>query len=417
VNYKKDKIKILYVCRLFNGLETSIKSKLWAPTGVPTIYRMIESLDRSKDYDFNLIITSKQRQSSWNKILAKKIKIKGLSTIVTVLPAPGKIFGRVGRYIYELFHILYILNKVILNRYDVLYVDHANIFSACVASRLNLVPVLFRVMGVYPMMRRAISHRSMSSSVLKWCYKSPFSSVVCTQDGSGIEMWLESAIDKSVPIYKLINGVEYLKPSVSIVKNIQDLYNIPYDKFIVLYIGKLEIIKGIYDFINGFLLANKKIRGKLHAIIIGHGDQFNNVTTLLNDNVNATSVTLIPRVRHDEIFNFYDISDLYISPNQLANLTNVNLEAMQSGACMAIPKSQLDTGVDLITDKLLNDDSVYRYDFPPTPDIISKTIINLYSDLQLRESLSKNIILQSNRFVTSWNERIELEMDILKKIV
>ncbi len=171
------------------------------------------------------------------------------------------------------------------------------------------------------------------------------------------------------------------------------------------------------DFINGFLLANKKIRGKLHAIIIGHGDQFNNVTTLLNDNVNATSVTLIPRVRHDEIFNFYDISDLYISPNQLANLTNVNLEAMQSGACMAIPKSQLDTGVDLITDKLLNDDSVYRYDFPPTPDIISKTIINLYSDLQLRESLSKNIILQSNRFVTSWNERIELEMDILKKIV
>ncbi len=41
------KKKILYVCRLFNGLETSVKSRKWNPTGVPTIYKIIETLDSS----------------------------------------------------------------------------------------------------------------------------------------------------------------------------------------------------------------------------------------------------------------------------------------------------------------------------------------------------------------------------------
>ena len=36
--------KILYVCRLFNGLEQSVIEGKWSPTGVPTIFRMIEKL-------------------------------------------------------------------------------------------------------------------------------------------------------------------------------------------------------------------------------------------------------------------------------------------------------------------------------------------------------------------------------------
>ena len=32
-------MKILYACRLFSGLETSVISKKWKPTGVPTIFK------------------------------------------------------------------------------------------------------------------------------------------------------------------------------------------------------------------------------------------------------------------------------------------------------------------------------------------------------------------------------------------
>ena len=36
---------ILYVCRMFNGLDISMSQKVWDPTGVPTIYKMIERFD------------------------------------------------------------------------------------------------------------------------------------------------------------------------------------------------------------------------------------------------------------------------------------------------------------------------------------------------------------------------------------
>ena len=41
-------LKVLYVCRLFSGLEESINNRRWRPTGVPTIYRVIDKLKKNK---------------------------------------------------------------------------------------------------------------------------------------------------------------------------------------------------------------------------------------------------------------------------------------------------------------------------------------------------------------------------------
>ena len=40
-------MRILYVVRLFSGLEDGLIERAWRPRGVPTIYRMVEALDRS----------------------------------------------------------------------------------------------------------------------------------------------------------------------------------------------------------------------------------------------------------------------------------------------------------------------------------------------------------------------------------
>ena len=39
-------MKILYLCRLFDGFETSLLKRKWIPSGVPTIYKLIEKLDK-----------------------------------------------------------------------------------------------------------------------------------------------------------------------------------------------------------------------------------------------------------------------------------------------------------------------------------------------------------------------------------
>jgi len=272
-------------------------------------------------------------------------------------------------------------------------------------------------MGVYPAMRDVMSGKTLVHKILRWCYKSPFSMVICTQDGSGIEPWLDQALNKKTPVFKLINGVDYSKGTNYKNDSLYDNYLVPRDKFLVLYLGKLEKIKGIYDFIEGFFLANKKCNHALHAIIIGCGIEYDNVSTLLHSHSQSSSVTLIERVSHRKIFQFHEASDIYISPNRLANLTNANLEAMISGDCIVLPTSQLDTSVDVITDKLLDNTAIYRIKFPPIPSRIKEAIVKLFYSPELRSTLSSNVLNQSNKFIGTWSERIDKELKLINTLV
>ncbi|MBT5400410.1 glycosyltransferase [bacterium] len=408
------KINFLYICRLFNGFETSIESKMWSPTGVPTIYRVIDELDSNQSYNLDLVITSKNFQSWWNYGFVKRLKISGLSTKITILSSIDTRFGKLGMIIQELFHLLFIFFKVFRGDYDVVYIDHANIFTAAFIARMQNTPVVFRIMGVYPAMRSAVTNNNLMSKFLRWCYSSPFSMVICTQDGSGIEPWLNHSIGKDVVVYKIINGVEYKAINKNQLENTCNKYNIPTEKTLVLYLGKLEEIKGIYKFIEGFDLANKECNKSLHAIIIGYGCEHDRIKKILDQN---PYVTFIPRVSHSDIFIFHEISDIYISPNRLANLTNANLEAMVSGSCIVIPESQPDTTVDFITDKLLDSKAVYRIKYPPTGDGIAKAIIELFNSSELRSSLSHNVLIQSKEFITSWDKRVNKELHLIKVLL
>ena len=40
--------KIIYLARFFSGLHYSFLEEEWKPDGVPTVYKMIEGLDKSK---------------------------------------------------------------------------------------------------------------------------------------------------------------------------------------------------------------------------------------------------------------------------------------------------------------------------------------------------------------------------------
>jgi glycosyltransferase involved in cell wall biosynthesis len=337
--------------------------------------------------------------------------------MVTILQSFESKFGKLSTISQELFHFSYLFIKILFGRYNLLYIDHANIFFASIAARISKTPVVFRVMGVYPAMRSVMSGKKLAHKFLRWCYKSPFSMVICTQDGSGIEPWLDKALNKNTPVFKLINGVDHNKNINYKNDLLYDSYLIPRDKFLVLYLGKLEKIKGIYDFIEGFFLANKKCNNALHAIIIGCGIEYDNVLTLLHGHSQSSSVTLIERVSHNKIFQFHEISDIYISPNRLANLTNANLEAMTSGDCIVFPMSQSDTSVDTITDKLLDDSAVYRIKFPPTPNRIEKAIVKLFYSPELRSTLSLNVSDQSSKFIGTWSERINKELKLIDTLV
>ena len=251
-------MKILYATRLFSGLETSFESGIWAPTGVPTIYKIIDELD--KKHETRFIFSAKDNGdgyfSSWNYSKDKVILVDGLSQKIKVLTGASFYFSwlprRVALFFREIRQYTHIIVETLRFKPDIMYCDHANVIVGALLSRLQRrTLIVFRVMGVYPVMRSSLTSNRLINKIFKWAYRSPFDLVICTQDGSGVEPWLKKAISKNVKTQVLLNGVDKNDILNIDVLDIQ-LQSMSHEKKNILFVGKLEVYKGCYDFLNAF---------------------------------------------------------------------------------------------------------------------------------------------------------------------
>ena len=134
-------MKILYICRVFSGLANSIREKKWQPSGVPTIYKLIEKID-SLSISTKFIFTdwlSNECQTSLDLKVNKKIRINGLNSEILIIS--GIFFShlflksKVMKILIELKRQFSILLSVIFYNPDIVYVDRANILSGAICSR------------------------------------------------------------------------------------------------------------------------------------------------------------------------------------------------------------------------------------------------------------------------------------------
>ena len=276
----------------------------------------------------------------------KKItkKINGLRSSITVLPGaisfPKFIPKKLRILFRELYHFLYTYFRYKKIKPDVIYIDNANIFTASMLSRLTSTPVVFRVMGVYPSMKKIIDSRKLKHRVFRFFYTSPFSQVICTQDGSGVEPWLDKIIHHNAKTEIMINGVDMPLTSN---KTFKEFNKIDKSKMIILFVGKFENSKGCIQFLKAFYKASIKLENKIHALMIGSGSKEKELVELsLNLNLDKHT-TFINRLPHEFVFNAHQISDIYVSLNRYGNLSNANLEAMKFGQAMIFlnPKKRI----------------------------------------------------------------------------
>ena len=398
-------MKILYACRLFSGLETSVISKKWKPTGVPTIFKVLERLEEHSDLHIFLVqkpgfskkYYSKDFKFKWEKF---KNPINLISGVKYFSFLPRKI----SFFLSEVRHLFLFTRQILLIKPDIIYFDHSNIITFGILSRIIKTPTVFRVMGVYPYMRNIFDKSSFRNSILKVIYRSPFTLSICTQDGSGIEPWLNKAINQKTDKFELINGVpRKFKENQSIKKN---------KEFKVTFIGKLESPKGAYQFIESAILFIKTHTSNIKFQIIGDGS----LREILRNKVISEGFQHLfdfyHNVDHDEIINYLIDTDIYVSLNKFGNLSNANLEAIAMNKCIIIPKSQPDIGVDLILDKLFSVDSIYRIDSQKDIVGLSNAISLFYNDYKLRKLYEKNLNSISINLLT-WEERIQEELIIL----
>jgi len=412
-------MKVLYVTRLFSGLETSFNSEVWSPTGVPTIYKLIEALDRKHETRF--VFSAKDSGngyfSSWDKKKDCTSKISGLNYSVKVLTGvsffPSWLNRKIAMALRDIRQIFIIIFEVLNFKPDIIYCDHANIILAAILARYQRdIPVVFRVMGVYPFMRQVLKPVNMIHRIYRWAYKSPFALVICTQDGSGVEAWLDNALHPGVKKNIFLNGVDDINPPDILDKQLQSIYK---KNNIILFVGKLEKYKGCYEFVESILLLLERKNTKVHAMLIGIGSEQKKLRKLVEKAGRTDCFTFIDRLSHDQILAAHKFSDIYVSMNHLGNLSNANLEAIQSDDCMVVPCPQLDIGVDVETNNLLLGAVV---NVPiNNPKKLSDSLYDLIRSKKKRLRMSRNISIKKQDFLWSWNDRIKSEMFLLESLI
>ena len=404
--------KTLFILRCYSGFENSIIKRKWSPHGATTIAKLLTYIQKSKSN--NILLISKSNNYELNKINNKKLFLKNLNIPIFLIKANliylnNTKIGKLYREIYNNIFIIYYLYKL---KPKIIYIDHANIYIGAFICRFFKVKTVVRLMGIKDDMRNCLKGSSLFNKLLRWSYNSPFSMVIATQDGAGAEIWMGKALRKSVPRKTILNGVDKISHSLDF--NLE--HNLPKNKNIITFIGRLENDKAPDKFIESFIKIEKYYPNKCHGLIIGSGSMKEQLLKRIHEARIGKCITFFADLNNIEIFELLRISKIYVSLNRNGNLSNSNIEVMAAGKAMIMPSSQKHLGIDLYTDLIIHESAVLRINNSDSVDELSNAVIYLAKNPQVRKKLEKNILIEARKFIKTWDARMMWEYELLSII-
>jgi glycosyltransferase involved in cell wall biosynthesis len=409
-------MKILFALRLYSGLESSVINEKWDPNGIPTIYKLLEGMEKYHEVKVLLFhkIPSDMQYSNYIEKRDKSIHFRQFKNAFVVISSLfNKNLNQFQKIIEELFHCIKLIKHINVEKPDLIYIDNANIWSAGIITRIYKIPVILRLLGIYPYISKLSANKTnIYQKLLKWSFKAPFSLVINTNDGSGKNSDVIKLLKVNTNYKLLINGVQTPKITKDNYKNKKLL--IDSKNLVCLFIGKLEIYKGCVAFVN-MIIAARKEGYRVHGIIIGEGSQKSNILNMISNSKYKNSFSIIGNITHKDIFYYHSISDLYISLNHLGNMSNTNLEAIKFGQVVIFPKN-LPTETDREDIKLFGEDKILWINDPDDINGFVTHIRNINSDNNLLK-IYKNNMLYFDKLLSSWDDRIDNEISIIEKLV
>lgn len=408
-------MKIFYVSRLFSGLAEGIRNRRWDPRGVPTVYRLLEALDRS-EHDLRIVFTVKDDAVGWEATETQTFPIKGFGREITVIPQRAHLpaaFGRARGYLREVGQYREIRRLCDDFAPDIAYFDRVNVYQAALFARRTTTPVVWRVMGVPPAMHDMLDLHGPIACITRWAYRAPFAMVTCSRDGSGGEQWMNRALAPDTPRHMMLNGVD-IKKAKPLAEDIKARIEGPETK--VLFVARLVEDKGCLEFVDAVSAALNTAPGRFRAIIAGSGPLAGPMKERAQNAGHADRFHFLGQLPHDEILGLLRECDIYVSLNRMCNLTNANLEAMRTGVCMIIPASPGIRGIDVDTDELMPPDTIWRIADSGDVQGLSDALIRLDSRPDERARRAQATFAQAAKFIPTWSERINEELKMLEQI-
>ena len=187
------KIKIVFFLRLFEGLRQGFEKKKWQPSGVPTITNLIKNLDKS-GWDLELFFTDFSSNIDLDSVSKSEynIKISGLNNKINIMRTNllyKNKFDKLLNLIKRIKKTIDYVSLCIKLKPDLIYIDRAHAFEGALISRFLKIKVFLRMMGVAVYNIQNLKKNKIRFFFYKWIFKSPFSYVLITNDGSDFETW------------------------------------------------------------------------------------------------------------------------------------------------------------------------------------------------------------------------------------
>ncbi|MCW0234954.1 MAG: glycosyltransferase [Ferrovibrio sp.] len=400
-------MRLLIAVRLSSGLRSSVTTGHWRPSGSPAIYKLIEGLHQN-GHAIKLILVDRDTITDGKP---QVLRLEGLDIDIQRLPVP-KMFSRLPRQLQtiatELYHAFGIWRIGRHYRPDAVYLDRAMLWPAGLLARFSRWPVIWRVLGISPNLQEAFHGQRLNHKAMRWLMQSPFSSVICSRDGSGGDAWLPRLLAPQIPSAVLLNGVDQPDaPNPS-----APALNIPASDTVVTFLGRLDHLKNLQLFVAGFAQAAARQPG-LHALVVGNGEERAWLEQRLQS-PDCSAITFIPGVPHDQVSGILDLTDIYVSLNAMGNLSNANLEAIKSGLCLVIPKADPDTARDVDTDNFLPETSALRIDMNEIS--LADALIHLHRNPGERIARAAETA-KIGATLQTWQARIDTEIDLISDAI
>jgi len=397
--------KFFFITRMYSGLFECFRKNDWDPTGIPTITKLAEKIAQNNPLKWFIICKIRQEseivQNTFSEFSFKNINI-------SIIPYRRFIsIGRFNNFINDILAFIYIFKFARVKK-NIFYCDRSNIIIAALLKTITRVSVVIRILGLYPDQKKLILKTS--SKILSpfafLAYKIPYDLAICTQDGSGIEFYLDRLLNTGTKTKILLNGVKKRKIIDSKVHD---------KKISLLFVGKLIEDKGITELLDAIYELKKK-NSNFILNVVGKGYLEERIKKNIIKKKLNNHVELIGSVKQKDIHQYYENADIYISLNKLGNLSNTVLEAMAMNKCIVMLQKDENTHTDVFTEQLIPEGTVIRIDRNNIVEDLTSKLEDMIFNPYKMKAYSKQMKKFADKFLWSWDERIDYEIKLLNQI-
>jgi glycosyltransferase involved in cell wall biosynthesis len=397
--------ELIIVTRIFSGIESALVSGHWKHSGSPAYYYFIRQLDLSEDFTYKLYFLSPNVIGD-NK--QGKVLFDNLNVVANVVPYYSiplskhlPILKKVEFFYNKVRQYMFVITQNYSSRFY--YIDRDNIllsFILLVISRSNTV--ITRLLGVPPGLYQHLTHRNnVYSKIIKWVFNNNRSYFICTNDGSFAEATKEKV--KNDRFYLLFNGVDkgpIFKPKTVSRKERNEILTIS-------YISRIDLVKGHINFIKS--LRKSKIKDKLQVYIIGDGSLKEQCQSLVKNYGLEDVVMFTGRITHRKAMKYLYDSDMFIAINYDGSFGNGVLEAANMGIpIVTLAHKSFPAKKYPFFEFIENDGEIDKH--------LEKFIEKFFYSESLQKLMSRNSVKFSDSYLLNWNDRIDIELDIISSI-